>query len=362
MASTPSSPYKPHLNSVSFLVEKQLVEIVNSPNVHLAFIHLKTTYSALFEPSNATVQECRKVKSRYLYLKKLSEDYPARFLKLTNFYSTTPDISATPSTPEETPTHSTPEETPTPSTAKETPTPSTPEERPTPATSARRLIYPQSPPPSAAMSRQHRSSVLPGMPDDEEIVLDVGNPERNKTMLVLRTDNMHVEQIDQIAIFQPLCDPRDIKLAKAVLDPDGRSIILTEPVLPTFMVKEVKAMHAMEGCFGKAQCMLATRSHQVAATNIQANELRAMKRTMLHFPDGIVCKSMDTKAKLKNNFRMMKINAAAKGDEPNLINIQWVCWKLNVDSESRLLERQDLEDSDDLNDAVKRMSAMNVAP
>jgi hypothetical protein len=348
-----SKPYKARSNSVPYLVDKQLVEIVNSPQVHLAFVHLKTAHSALFELS--TVQESRQVKNRYIYLKQLSENYPTRFLKLTNFYKSTAYSTTPPSTPEERPTPSTPEE---------RPTPSTPEERPTPASSARRLIYPQSPPPSAAMSRQHRSSVLPGMPDDEEIVLNIGNPERNNSMLVLRTDDVmlsKVEQIDQITIMKPLCDPRDIKHIKAVLDPDGRSIILIEPVVPTFMLKEVKAMHAMDDFGGKEHCVLTKRSHQIAATNVQTNELRATKRTLLHFPDGIVCKTVDKKAKLKNNFRMMQIDAGEKGQQ-NLHPIQWVFWKLTIDSESRLLERQDSDDSDDLTDAMKRMSAMKVAP
>jgi hypothetical protein len=208
----------------------------------------------------------------------------------------------------------------------------------------------------------YRRSILPALPDIEEIILNLDQPEQNcNGMLVLKTVDIMVgdtEQIDVITIFKPLYDPRDIKNIKAVLDADGGAITLTEPVVPCYFLKEVKEMHTLEDALagGTKGCILTKRSHMLAATNVQAKDLRAQKKTILRFPEGIICKH-DGKGKLKNNFRMLKAKMSAGEPHP----VQWVFWKLIIDSERRHLERQASEDSDDgFAEAQKRMSAMNV--
>jgi hypothetical protein len=111
----------------------------------------------------------------------------------------------------------------------------------------------QSPPPPPPASMSHRRSILPALPDIEEIILNLDQPEQNcNGMLVLKTVDIMVgdtEQIDVITIFKPLYDPRDIKNIKAVLDADGGAIALTEPVVSCYFLEEVKEMHTLE-CWG----------------------------------------------------------------------------------------------------------------
>jgi hypothetical protein len=95
-----------------------------------------------------------------------------------------------------------------------------------------------------------------------------------------------------------------------------------------------------------------------------------MRTTKIIFPDGIKCKvgKIPGLLKMKNQFRLIKVPGAGKqvdnkkGDGTNIQVLAYIVWRLIVDGEARMIEKQDSEDSDDYEQAYKRMSEHEYQP
>jgi len=196
----------------------------------------------------------------------------------------------------------------------------------------------------------------------------LNHPERNPGgLLVVRANNIKVDKelIDAITFYKPLFDMRDSKKVKAVLHENGGGLTITEPSVPTYLVKEVVEIHLLEG---DKDCVPTQQAHSIAATNIQTKEARQDKQVHLMFPAGIICKldhfNGKKNRKLKNNFRMIE-TIVEKRKSPDKDRVQltpFIVWKLTIDGEARHLEQQASDDSDDDWDAAsKRMSSMQVS-
>jgi hypothetical protein len=80
-------------------------------------------------------------------------------------------------------------------------------------------------------------------------MLSMDYPKRNPNgMMVFHANDMKVDKelIDCITIYKPLFNARDIKKTKAMLHEDGGGILVTEPSVPTYMIKKVKEIHSVE--------------------------------------------------------------------------------------------------------------------
>jgi hypothetical protein len=192
------------------------------------------------------------------------------------------------------------------------------------------------------------------------------HPERNAGgLLVVRGNDIKIgkELIDAITIYKPLYDMRDRKKTKAVLHEDGGGITITEPSVASFLIKEVAAIHNLEG---NDNCVPTEQAHKITATGIQTNEVRGTKQVHFMFPDGVTCKSdhYNTKnGRLKNNFRLLS-SIVEKKPKPvdNIVQlVPYIFWKVTIDGEARNLESQTSDnDEDDLENAKTRMSNMKI--
>jgi hypothetical protein len=208
--------------------------------------------------------------------------------------------------------------------------------------------------------------LLSALPEPEELYLSLEHPERNPTgMFEYKANdieiNLGTELVDAIVIFKPIFDARDKKKIKAVLSPDGTHITVTEPSVPTYLVDHVSQIHQMDR---SDMCIPSKRAHQVIATDIKSKEARQTKKSLYFFPAGMRCKTnhfSNTVSKLKNNFRLMDVVLMkdAAGKEVKQL-VSFIFWKVTINQESRHLKRQNSDDSEDLADTFKRMSAMNT--
>jgi hypothetical protein len=88
------------------------------------------------------------------------------------------------------------------------------------------------------------------------------------------------EMVDVITIYNPLYDARDNTMTKGGLSSDGKFITVTEASTPTYLVKEAKAVHGLEGTH---VCEATMRSHQVAANGISTKDSHKLKKYILYF-------------------------------------------------------------------------------
>jgi hypothetical protein len=143
---------------------------------------------------------------------------------------------------------------------------------------------------------------------------------------------------------------------KAVLSPDGDYIKVTEPSIPTYLRKDVEAIHKLEGTV----CIPVKREHKIIATDIKTKDWQQSKETILNLPEGVICKADyfgNTKGRLKNEFRTIQFKVS---DSMNQV-APFLFWQISIDREARRLERQDSEDSEDpFAAAQKRMSEINI--
>jgi hypothetical protein len=188
---------------------------------------------------------------------------------------------------------------------------------------------------------------------DEDYDLSIDYPERNPYgMFAFRTNDvlLGTELIDIISIYKPLVDSRDKKGTKATLHEDGCGFTVTEPSVPSFLIKNVLEIHALEG---NDVCQPTKQTHQVAANNIFSKAVRQNKQVNFMFPDGITCSADNfnnqKNGKLKNQFRVLDVLVlAAAGGRPAIKEtIPFIFWKITIENEARHLERQQSEDSDD---------------
>lgn len=219
--------------------------------------------------------------------------------------------------------------------------------------------------PEAILSMSHPS--LPAKPsvyynkeDTDEFTLDLKRPSANHNgMLVLRSDNLVSgrDMIDCITIIKPLFDARDKLHVKAELLGDGTGFQVTEPSIPTYMVKDVEGMGILES---EDEFENAVRAHHKVATTRTKDHLR---RTKFFFPDNIRCKVgkvPGVSLKMKNQFRLIKVSGAGKVSTQAPQILAYIVWRLIVDGETRMIEKQESEDSDDYEQAYKRMSNMST--
>ncbi len=156
---------------------------------------------------------------------------------------------------------------------------------------------------------------------------------------------------DAVTIFKPIFDFKDFgdsKNIKAELLEDGTGMIITEPVLPHFLLHSVNEIHQQEGT---RTCLWTTREHSAQATSIiRGGDERRFKRTLLRFPTGVVCtldiynthEERDSPNGLKTNCRFLfswfQTGTPSIGLNGNMPVVNpYVFWKLVIKNSERLL-------------------------
>jgi hypothetical protein len=165
------------------------------------------------------------------------------------------------------------------------------------------------------------------------------------------------EFVDAIHLYQPIHDPRDVQVTKAVLDASGAHIRITMPTVPLFLRKDVVAIHKLEG---DAACVRTMKEHGIVATAINSKDSRQTKDVILSFPDDITCNVKhfgNSVKKLKKEFRILEFKVSETFTHKAL----YLFWQVAIEREARRIETKDSDDSEDpIELAQKRMLMMNV--
>jgi hypothetical protein len=221
---------------------------------------------------------------------------------------------------------------------------------------------------SSSRSASRRAAILPAVyAHEEEHTLNLDYPERNPGgMMAFLTTNVKKnddELIDVIRITKPLLDSRDKDAIKAKLHDDGSGFTLFEPATPSFMIKEVLEIHALDL---EESCEREKEMHQVVANDISLKEARQNKQVTFEFPDGITCNTdnfANHKSGLLNKeFRLLDVLVdGVKGTDSAVMETKsFVFWKLTVDTEARHLKAKAPSEQSDYAKARARMSSMNL--
>jgi hypothetical protein len=222
------------------------------------------------------------------------------------------------------------------------------------------------------MSSSSRRGALPAIyGHKEEHDLDFGFPERNPTgVFAFLTPNVMLhskEVVDVVWIYKCAVDARDAMDIKAQMLEDGTGILVTQPSVPSFMIKDVKQMHDADMAEAFAEPLL--RDHLVQANAIDKRKERQSQQVEYKFPPGITCNTNHFKSKpsdnrLRNNKRLCKVTVipgAAKGDPPiQTQDIPFILWRMTVDKEDRHVEQQDSDSDEDLATMYARTSNMQT--
>ena len=228
---------------------------------------------------------------------------------------------------------------------------------------------PQVQPPLEIMSSSSRRGVLPAIyGHEEEYELNFQYPERNPPgLFAFMTPNVMLESkemVDVVSVYKCMVDARDLLVTTAEMLEDGTGILVSQPSLPSFLIKEVKQIHESEK--KEFFCESLMRDHLVMANAIDKRKERQPQEVELKFPPGITCNTKHFKNKaadnrLKNNMRLCKttvIPGATKTDAPDQTQeIPYILWRMTVDKEDRHVEfAADSDSDDDLIAMYKRTS------
>ena len=115
-----------------------------------------------------------------------------------------------------------------------------------------------------------------------------------------------------ILIFKSLFNLRDYKQTKAYLNTDGCSIMIKEPAVVTYMTKDLKKMHELDGT---EMCATILMIKKMVASEIDDTKNHSEKTIELCFPADIACNAdnynygggrSSRSGKLKNYCHMME--------------------------------------------------------
>lgn len=206
---------------------------------------------------------------------------------------------------------------------------------------------------------------------DEEYALTFGACNHNPYGIVLMKAygaQFGNKVFDSITIIKPVFDFRDMenkKNIKAELLENGTGMIITEPVIPHFLLHSVQAIHEQEG---KDMCTMTARAHLTEATSvIRASNEQKFKKTLLWFPEGVVCTlgifnnhvDRETPNEIKTNGRFVfswySTGSASHGLNGNLPLLNpYVFWKLVIKNTEQIMVEQVGDQLTYMTDAISR--------
>jgi hypothetical protein len=222
-------------------------------------------------------------------------------------------------------------------------------------------------------SSSSRRGVLPALyGHEEEFELNFVYPERNPPgVFAFMTPNVMLdskEGVDVVSVYKCAVDARDAMAIKAEMLEDGTGILVSQPSVPSFLIKDVKQMHELDKDEGFTESLM--RDHLVTANAIDKRKEHQTQQVEFRFPPGITCNTKHFKNKpadnrLRNNKRLCTVTVipgATKGAAPiQTQDIPFILWRMTVDKEDRHVELVDDSDLDeDLASMYARTSNMRI--
>jgi hypothetical protein len=174
------------------------------------------------------------------------------------------------------------------------------------------------------------------------------------------------EVVDVVLVYKCAVDARDAMDIKAEMLEDGTGILVSQPSVPSFLIKDVKQMHEYDKKEGFAESLM--QDHLVTANAIDKRKERQTQQVEYRFPAGITCNTKHFKNKpadnrLRNNKRLCTVTVipgATKADDPiQEQDIPFILWRMTVDKEDRHVE-QDSDSDEDLASMYARTSNMTI--
>jgi hypothetical protein len=207
---------------------------------------------------------------------------------------------------------------------------------------------------------------------DEVYTLNFKIPERNKGgLLCFRCPNAQInggnQLVDVIFILKPIYDIRDHSgpnRVKARILPDGSGIVVTEPIVPNFLIHNLKEIWSKEEDEDRCpQCII---QHSATANSIKLKSKRQTKTTTMKFPSDVKCLpgffNKKTDGTIDTHVRVIEtaMPGATDVDDPNLV-LYYLFWKVQVDMECKVITLLEEEEEDEMALALKSMSRMKVS-
>ena len=226
------------------------------------------------------------------------------------------------------------------------------------------------------MSSSSRRGALPALyGHEEQYDLNFVYPERNPPgVFAFLTPNVMLESkevVDVVSVYKCAVDARDTMDIKAEMLEDGTGILVSQPSVPSFLIKNVKQMYAYDKNDDTkedfAEALM--RDHLVTANAIDKRKERQTQQVELRFPPGVTCntkhfKNKPTDNRLRNNKRLCTVTVIpgpTKDDPPiKTQDIPFILWRMTVDKEDRHVEQEDSDSDEDLAAMYARTSKMKI--
>jgi hypothetical protein len=204
---------------------------------------------------------------------------------------------------------------------------------------------------------------------DDVQILDFSYPEKTPGLFAMRVDKCIVGHhcCDVVYLIKSVHDTRDLenkKNFKLELVEDGTGVILTEPVLPYYILHNLVEIQEME--HPEEQCNATARAHGVHSTEILQNPERMVRTTLYRFPDEVSCNldyvnfdidrvgqtaTLNSRI-LVQHYRPPGFDTSRTGPLP--LFLPMIFWKLAIDGSDKLiLDRGEV--TKNLSDAFARM-------
>jgi hypothetical protein len=122
---------------------------------------------------------------------------------------------------------------------------------------------------------------------EEEVELNFVYPaERNPPgVFAFMTPNVMLdskEVVDVVLVYKCAVDARDAMAIKAKMLEDGTGILVSQPSVPSFLIKDVKQMHELDKDEGFTESLM--RDHLVTANAIDKRKERQTQQVEFRFP------------------------------------------------------------------------------
>jgi hypothetical protein len=190
-------------------------------------------------------------------------------------------------------------------------------------------------------------------------LINIDRPEQNNGMLVIRGDNIKVEDdkevVDALTFIYPLTDPNDLLYLKPVLLRDGSGIALEEPTITEYFWKRTAMIHDQETDMA---CDKTETEHRINSAALKKVQSRKTRKVLLEFPEGLTCKAdhfSNKPSKLKVHYRELSVPIRERA--ANIRVVQYAWWKVAISGRERTVETGgSWDDEDPFADATDRMN------
>jgi hypothetical protein len=218
---------------------------------------------------------------------------------------------------------------------------------------------------SSSSSSSPFRKLLPQAMRHHQCCLNFAFPSLNNFgMMWFRDDDVEIgdSMCSILTIYQPLFDARDQDLIRLSIDSDDPTVLHhSHPTVPTFMFKDFKKVHQLEGSEENPEIYSETRKkHKKHAFKIANNKNLKLQSAEYSLPFALSMDSFDgiinSTAEIKKHYRYFNTVVDTSGDEEIEHTCAYIFWKVLIEGETTNCSTKAQEERNVYSDAHKRMS------